>query len=380
MTKQAHHPPRSRLGLPVRAAIVCAAMPIVFALSVALAGGSAQAATFGPNLETASADYPYTCGSAGGSEGCTVEDPFVGDMDLIMPEPISNGDQTGVVTAIHIKAAAEMPVQFVVVEWSGMPGAAEPFPSGVMAVSEKVTLHEGVNDFNTNLPVDRKLLSNGYETWSQVALTILDAGAPIPAESGGEFAFMGTISDNWLPLTQTVADLTVPPHEAYVGGLWPGTLLMSGELTITTPKQGEEEQAQKQEEQTPAPQLAPAAAPVLAFPKSFGKLTQGRATVPLRCVGSANCAGRITLRNRAPRGATIASKRRRSKKPKTRVYATGSFSISAGKTSRVTLKLTRAGKAAARSHRSVRVYATTTLTGGQGSTHKITLKRSRRAS
>jgi hypothetical protein len=375
MIKQAFHPPRSRLAVRVRATAL-----IVFALSVALAGGSARAATFGPNLETAKADYPYTCEFAGGYEGCTVEDPLVGDMETIMPDPVANGDQKGVVTAIHVKAAAEMHVQFVVVEWSGMPGAGEPFPSGVMAVSEEVTLHEGVSDFNTNLPVDRRFLSNGYETWSQLALTILDPRAPIPAESGGEFAFTGTISDNWLPLTQTVEDLTAPPHEAYVGGLLPGTLLMSGEVTIATPEQNEQAQPQKQEEQTAAPQTAAATAPVLAFPKSFGQLGRNRATVPLRCVGPVDCAGRITLRNRAPHGATVASKRKRSRRPKTHVYATGSFSISGGKTSRVTLKLTRAGKAAIGSHRSVRVYATTTLTGGQDSTHKITLKRSRRAS
>jgi hypothetical protein len=367
MIKQAFHPPRSRPAVPVRAMAL-----IVFALGVVLAGGSAQAATFGPNLETAKADYPYTCAFAGGYEGCTVEDPLVGDMETIMSDPVANGDQTGVVTAIHVKAAAEMQAQFVVVEWSGIPGAGEPFPSGVMAVSEEVTLHEGISDFSTNLPVDRRFLTNGYETWSQLALTILDSGALIPVESGGAFALTGTISDNWLPLTQTVEDLTVPPHETYVGGLPSGTLLMSGEVTITTPKQGE----QAQEEGTGAPQSAAGTAPLLAFPKSFGRLGRGRATVPLRCVGPANCAGRITLRNRAPRGATIASKRKRSRKAKTHIYATGSFSISAGKTSKVTLKLTKAGKAAIGSHRSVRVYVTTTLTGGKDSTRRITLKRS----
>jgi hypothetical protein len=66
--------------------------------------------------------------------------------------------------------------------------------------------------------------------------------------------------------------------------------------------------------------------------------------------------------------------------PKALVYATGSFSISAGKTSSVTLKLTKAGRAAIKSRRCVRVYATTTLTGGQNSAHMVTLKRSRRAS
>jgi hypothetical protein len=33
-----------------------------------------------------------------------------------------------------------------------------------MALSEQVTLHEGINNFNTNLPVDRRFASNGFES------------------------------------------------------------------------------------------------------------------------------------------------------------------------------------------------------------------------
>jgi hypothetical protein len=45
--------------------------------------------------------------------------------------------------ALPVLAEAEAPAQFIVVEWSGRPGAGEPFPSGVMALSEQVTLHVG---------------------------------------------------------------------------------------------------------------------------------------------------------------------------------------------------------------------------------------------
>lgn len=85
-------------------------------------------------------------------------------MELVLSDPVVNGNQAGVVTAIHVKSAASAPGQFVVVEWSGRPGEANPFPSGVMAVSQQVTLQPGINNFNTNLPVDRRLASNGFES------------------------------------------------------------------------------------------------------------------------------------------------------------------------------------------------------------------------
>jgi hypothetical protein len=168
------------------------------------------------------------------SQGCTPQDPLQHDMELVLPDPVESGNQTGVVTAIHVKAAATAPAQFVVVEWSGKPGEGSPFPSGVMAVSAPVTLQPGMNHFNTNLPVDRRLASNGFESWSVVSLTILNGTSPIPAQSGGSCAKTGVLLDNGRPLTQTTADLTAVPHSVQVGGLPPARLLMAGDVTITT--------------------------------------------------------------------------------------------------------------------------------------------------
>ncbi len=165
---------------------------------------SARAVTFGPDLSHATPNNAYTCYPwFGGHQGCTVYEPRTTDMELVLPDPVFHGNQTGTVTAIHVLSAAAMPAQFVVVEWSGKPGEGNPFPSGVAAVSQQVMLQPGLNNFNTNLPVDYRLASNGYESWSDVSMTILSGSSPIPAQSGGSFAALGVMTDNYLPITQT---------------------------------------------------------------------------------------------------------------------------------------------------------------------------------
>ena len=125
---------------------------------------------------------------------------------------------------------------------------------------------------------------------------------------------------------------------------------------------------------TPTP-LSNPSVPLLAFPAMFGKVNGNHATLPLRCVGPANCTGTVSLRNLAPPGTIFARRGKKSRKAKAVVYATGSFSIAAGRTMPVTLHMTKVGKSVFRHHRSLPAYATTTLSDGQRSTHKITLKR-----
>lgn len=340
-------------------------LPILIVGMLVLATAPAQAATLGPNLTTATANYPYTCGLAGGAQGCTLQDPLEDDMELVLPDPIVNGNQTAVVTTMHVKSAAIAPAQFVVVEWSGRPGEANPFPSGVMAVSQQVTLQPGINNFNTNLPVDRRLATNGFESWSVVSLNILNGTSPIPAESGGSFATTGFLMDNGLPLTQTVADLTVPPHYVSVGGLPPATLLMSGEVTITTGQGGG---GNNNKTPTPPPPTPPA--PQLKIP-AMGQIKGNAVRLPIRCVGSANCVGVLRIQNLPEPGATVA---RKTKRPKSITYASGLFSISAGKTLSVTVKLSKDGKRAIRGHHPLRAYANATFSNSHGKSSKITLK------
>jgi hypothetical protein len=344
---------------------------LVVAAGALASSASARAATFGPDLEASTDNYPVRCSEVGGVGGCTAEDVLIGDTETLLPEPIANGDQEGVITTIHVKSAVEEPAMFVIVEWSGRPGANEPFPTGVKAISEQIVLHPGLNNFNTNLPVDRRFASNGFESWSQLAITILSGNGYIPAESGGAFAYTGTIWDNGQPLTQTVADLTVPPHSPTIGGLPPATLLISGEIVNTTKKATQEPKPEPGPKPEPKPIPPTPLAPQLTLP-AFTWVKAQRAVLPLSCLGAANCVGRLILQNLVAPGATIASSRR---KAKTITYGTASFSIAAGKTMPVVVKLSKAGKAALKRHKSLPVWVNTTLAGGQSRSWRITLRR-----
>ena len=342
--------------------------PLAAAL-LAVGATPASAVTFGPDLSTATPNYPYTCGIAWAYQGCTVQDPMQNDMELVLPDPVKNGNQTGTVTAIHVKAAATAPAQFVVVEWSGKPGEGNPFPSGVMAVSERVTLKPGINDFNTNLPVDFRLASNGFESWSVVSLNILDGTSPIPAQSGGSFAETGLILDGGLPLTQTTADLTGVPHNVSIGGLPPARLLMSGEVTLANkdagnktccaaplPPAGTTTPGTDTPTITDDTRVIPAS---VTLPKALR--FKGRAAdVPVQCVGANACAGTLRIQSRRGKGVT---------------YASHGFSLAAGAKGSVKASLSKAGRRALRRRRAVRAYANTTFADGRVTSTPITLRR-----
>jgi hypothetical protein len=352
---------RSGLGQPrKRLRGARCGLPVLVAM-VTLPAASAQAVAFGPNLSGATADNTYSCGLAGGFSGCTVEDPFHSSMEVVLPDPIIHGNQAGVVTAIHVLSAATAPAQFVSVEWSGRPGEGQPFPSGVMAVSQQVTLQPGMNNFNTNLPVDRRFASNGFESWSVVALNILDGTSPVPAQLGGSLATTGLLFDNGLPLTQTTSDLTVPPHNVVVSGFPPMTLLMSGDLTITTPPPPPPR---------PPPRPSPPRPPHLTVP-TIAQIKGNTSKLSLRCVGTPSCTGTLLIQDRATARAATAKK---SSKPSLITYASASFSIPAGKTRAVTLTLSKLGKKATTGHRSLKAYANATFSHGRVTSSKITLK------
>jgi hypothetical protein len=336
-------------------------LPLMAGILLALPA-AAHAVSFGPDLTTASPNNPYTCGSAGDWSGCTIQDPMSLDMENVLPDPISHGNQTGVVTDMHVLSAGTTQAQFVVVEWSGQPGLGQPFPSGVMALSDVVTLHPGMNNFNTNLPVDFRLAPNGFESWSDIALTLFDPTAPIPAQLGGTYATTGLLSDNGNPLTQVTPDLTVPPHNVAISGFPPATLLMSGDVTITTG-------------QTPVPPPPPptpvAPAPRLTFPTA-GRFAKGTATVLLHCAAGANCSGTLSISSRAPQA---------SRKTRPVTYGTAAFSIPAGGAKPTKVAFTRAGRRAIGNRRTLHAYLIATFTSGgttTPATAPITLRRQQR--
>jgi hypothetical protein len=213
-----------------------------------------------------------------------------------------------------------------------------------------------MNEFNTNLPVDFRLVPNGYESWSDVSLSILDGASAIPAQLGGAFATTGLLFDNGFPLTEPTADLTSPPHNVTLSGFPPATLLMSGNVTITTG------QPTSTPGQTPTPTHS---GPKLTIAPG-GHLSARTATVQLRCSGPLKCAGALRIGNHTP----IAPP-----KAKVTTYAAGSFSIAAGKVQSLEVKLSSDGRRAVKGHRSLKAYAIATFSNGATATSPITLRR-----
>jgi hypothetical protein len=132
----------------------------------------------------------------------------------------------------------------------------------------------------------------------------------------------------------------------------------------------------------PAPPLRPGptgpAAPLI-FPASIPNLTipvnNNTATIPIQCA-IINCAGLITLQNTQQANiASIAKKGK--KKPKIINYGSASFSLKAGSTEKIKVKLNSAGRKLTRSHKTVKVWANIHLTSGSGTpkSTQVTLKR-----
>lgn len=346
---------------------------------VALPAPSARAVSFGPDLGATVADNSYPCSFPFVSSppgpypsGCTIQDPLTTSMSLVLPDPVVNGNQTGVVTAIHVLSAATAPAQFVVVAWAGTPAVAQPpFPSAVTAVSQPVILQPGLNNFNTNLPVEYQLHGNGFETWSVVSLNILDGSSPIPAQLGGQFSTTGLLLDNYLPLTQTTSDLTIPPHNVAVSGFPPMTLLMSGEVTITT----------KGPPQPPGGGGGPLG---LASPDALVRRNQ--AVIDLVCAAGGPCPGYLFLQNQPAAGAAVApgvvvsgaadrvSVAAAKRRVKVVTYGKASFNLTAGETSMVMAKLNPTGRRITRGHRTPTVWANIHLSGNsQAISQQVTL-------
>jgi hypothetical protein len=87
--------------------------------------------------------------------------------------------------------------------------------------------------------------------------------------------------------------------------------------------------------------------------------------VPVNCVG-ADCQGQLTL---GPRVAATAGK--------TKVYGKKAFTVSAGSSKTVRVKLTKVGRKALAKHSKLRVTAAVRFTNGQRQTFPLTLKKAK---
>jgi len=191
----------------------------------------------------------------------------------------------------------------------------------------------------------------------------------------------GLMFDNGRPLTQTAVDLTIPPHNVAVSGYPPMTLLMSGDLTITTAAPGP---PPGQPNPQPNPQPGPIA-PALQLASPDALVRRNRAIVDLVCAAGGPCPGDLLLQNQPAAGAraevrpelsdagasaSVATARRRAKLV---TYGKASFNLAAGQTSMITVKLKGPGRRITLGHHTPTVWANIRLSGGQPISQQVTL-------
>lgn len=352
---------------------------------LACAPASAGAVTFGADLGNAP-NATLTCNqgvpplfiTGVGSPSCL--------WFSISPTPYAPA--SGNVTAVHVRVGAVTgPMQVVVMRSlyqnkAGDPGhpyfaccfverygaAFTPQANTVTTVATNLPMTEeptpGPEDFTTNAAGDF------------IALSVLAPNVPIPV-----FVDNANADSGFYP-APTEASFTAPsPNPLFPStnlvGEGTGQVLLNADFEAAgggAPTGGGGNPA-------PAPAPAPPAPPAPAFPAiTLPKLTipvkNGTATVPIQCL-LVNCTGVLNLQSGQLAGAASVASKRRAKKPKLISYGTAGFSLKAGTTGKVKVKLNAAGRKLVKAHKQVKVWANVRFTTGAGKAKstRVTLKR-----
>lgn len=367
----------------MRRALLAVPFLIAFALPA-----SAGAVTFGSNLNAHQSNSNVTCGGFNvfqyaGRVGCSVStsgnssNPADTSATHVIPfpDPRPNGNQTGTITEVTFKPAPGAPAgpaRLSVIEYirdansTQSPGLAQDIADS--ATFTMAPGSDGLVHVATNLPA-RSLYNasdNSYR-FDALVLSMLDNTTPIPADLSSPF--LSAWINPYVDIASSQGELTTPlpanrqgtgccgfgPNPFYVTGAWYtlGEVLMQAELTIKTGDGGGGGQT---------------------GPLKFGRPrlagNGNNVTLPLECALDATCAGLLQLLQQTKAAGKQAKKKR------TAIYGRARFSVPAGKTKRVKVKLTKAGKKLLRKRKSARMLASATV-GSQVATATVTIKRRR---
>jgi hypothetical protein len=341
------------------------------------AAPSSAATTFGADL-TPPVTNTASCGQAFGTSSClaynVVQSSFA---------PFS-----GVVRTVRVKTgdAPQGPMQVVVLRQYYQnnlqnPGTPNIFCCFVQEYGPTFTpQRNAVTTVPTTLgmveqPVPASGDGNTVATGDFLALSVLDGTTPIPL--GDSPSPVGAAFNAPAP---TAPGTPAPSPNAIGGGRGGGraTVMMNADIDpvdaggggggtptpVVPPATGAPVQ-------TTGPAPTPAATKPVLLKQHGGRLTTRAATLPLTCKLTGTCAGVLTLRDRAP-AATTRAKATKTSKPV--VLGSARFSVAAGKTRSVTVKLNAAGRKLARRHGKQTVYETATV-AKTAVTTKVTLRR-----
>ena len=342
------------------------------ALALLIFSPTAGAATFGADLNNPVTNT-VTCGQGApplfftdiGSPSCLW---FSGAPGAVFYAP-----DNGTITTVRVKVGATTgPMQIVVMRSiyqnkAGDPGhpyfaccfvqeygpTFTPTANAITSVATNLPMVEqptpGPDDFTTNAAGDF------------LALSVLDPNVPIPMfidNSSGASGFYPAPTAGTFP-----APSPTP--------LFPSTDLPAGQMSMSADLQTGAPTPCPTPTPGPLPTPTPLLIPQLKLPKLTIPVNGGTATVPIQCL-VVNCNGNIVLQNAKRAGLASVSR-----KSKTVSYGTAKFSLKAGSTGKVKIKLNAAGKKLLKAHKKVKVWANLSFTSGGGAAKSvhITLKR-----
>lgn len=353
-------------------------------LALACAPTLAQAATFGANLNNAP-NSSTTCGEGVfpyfsapmGSPSCMY---YSG-----APGPTPYAPASGTITAVHVRVGATTgPVQVVILRSLYQNNAGDPgHPFFACCFVERygpifTPQANTVTTVQTSLPVTEEATPPPQDTTTNaagdfLALSVLASNVPIPAFLDGSSGYSG-----YYPAPTEGTNPAPSPNPLFASTDGFGAqILLSADLDSGGGGGGGGAPAPGP---TPAP--APTAAraapmfPSLVLPKLTIPVKGNTATVPIQCL-VVDCAGMLNLQSTQLAGAARTAAKHKSKKPKVVSYGTASFSLKAGVTGRVKVKLNAAGRKLVKAHKKSKVWANIRFTagGGKPTSTRVTLKR-----
>jgi hypothetical protein len=321
--------------------------------------------TFGADLTTRQPQSQATCETVYEEPTCTLSTNAdqlggTGESFLVPQGPDAHG--TGTITAFHVKVGAVTgPMQILLLQalrqqqQPGMPA----MPAACCSVVNATSFFTPAANETTTIPVSWPTEAdsvpnpdNDVFAFDVMALSV-SQGVPLPA------ALQRNASDSfWAPACVG----TIGNECDYAGGAAEYVVTMSADWVPnpgTTNPTGN----------PPNPNPPAAGPPSLLAATASGKLKGSTVPVPLSC-STAECIGAIQLQNFEANGATAARKHR----AKHVTYGKASFTIGAGASKTIKVKLNHAGRKLVKHHRHVRMWLNITVKGGATVSRRFTIK------
>ncbi len=356
-----------------RLAVVASAL-----MALAFAPTAACAATFGADLNQP-ANNTSTCGEGFAPfklhyASCTWNSGG--------PGPTFYAPAPGTVTAVRVKVGAVTgPMQVIVVRSLYQNKAGDPgHPYFACCFVERygpvfTPQSNAITTVAVSLPMIEEATPPPDDTTTnaagdQLALSVLSDNVPVPAfvdHASGIAAFY--------PAPTEATNPAPTPNPILPTTLFGGQVLMNADLDTgagAAPAGGPSAPPPA----TGVPLPAISRLPAVTLPKLTIPVRGNAATVPIQCL-VVDCAGLLNLQSAQLAGAAQAAAKKKAKKPKVLSYGTASFSIKAGTTGKVKVKLNAAGRRLVKAHKKSKVWANVRFSSGGGrptSTH-LTLKR-----